>query len=259
MPLITCSPFETEPTSPWTLDLATYSRSSTINFNMTGIKFKSDGLKAIVTRDSTAVYNFTFGTAWNAATANAGSTFNTGGTRSQDVYVKPDGTMMWIADDQTDKVYEFFMATPWDVTTAYAGSPAVAEAITNVYGLDFKPDGTVMYVARFAGTQYIEQYDLSVAWDITTKSANGSKTTGTFTTGVKLKDDGTKLFYTDITNHLVQEMNLSVAWDVTSASNVQTFVTSAFENSPEGLDFKPDGKRLYVVGSQGDDIHEINL
>ena len=48
-------------------------------------------------------------------------------------------------------------------------------------------------------------------------------------------------------------------WDVSNASYLQAFSVSSEESNPAGLFFKPDGTKMYVVGSTGDDVNEYNL
>jgi len=47
--------------------------------------------------------------------------------------------------------------------------------------------------------------------------------------------------------------------DISTASYTQSFSVSAQETSPQGLFFKPDGTKMYVIGTSGDDVNEYNL
>jgi sugar lactone lactonase YvrE len=57
----------------------------------------------------------------------------------------------------------------------------------------------------------------------------------------------------------INEYNLSTAWDISTASFVQLFSVSGQESLATGLEFKPDGTKMYIVGSNGDEINEYNL
>jgi hypothetical protein len=57
----------------------------------------------------------------------------------------------------------------------------------------------------------------------------------------------------------VNEYDLGTAWDITTASYLQNFSVSAQEITPQGVFFKPDGTKMYVVGSVGDDVNEYDL
>ena len=76
---------------------------------------------------------------------------------------------------------------------------------------------------------------------------------------IAFKADGTKMYVTGTSGDDVNEYNLATAWDITTASYLQTFSVSAQETSPTGLFFKPDGTKMYLCGSTGDDVNEYTL
>ncbi|MFC1623920.1 hypothetical protein ACFL28_01185 [Candidatus Omnitrophota bacterium] len=49
------------------------------------------------------------------------------------------------------------------------------------------------------------------------------------------------------------------SWHVTTASYKQTFSVADEDYSPAGVFFKPDGKKMYVLGDVGADVNEYNL
>ena len=57
----------------------------------------------------------------------------------------------------------------------------------------------------------------------------------------------------------VNEYDLSTPWDISTASFNQNFSVSAQETSPQDVFFKPDGTKMYVLGSGGDDVNEYDL
>jgi DNA-binding beta-propeller fold protein YncE len=57
----------------------------------------------------------------------------------------------------------------------------------------------------------------------------------------------------------INEYSLSTPWDISTASYVRLFSISGQENTAAGLFFKPDGTRMYVIGSAGDDVNEYSL
>ena len=73
------------------------------------------------------------------------------------------------------------------------------------------------------------------------------------------KPDGTKLYVTGSTGDDVNEYDLSTAWDISTASYSQNFSVSSQEATPQSVQFKPDGTKMYIMGSGGDDINEYNL
>jgi len=100
------------------------------------------------------------------------------------------------------------------------------------------------------------------AWDVTTASISRSFSVAgqeTGTSGVFFKPDGTKMYVTGSTGDDINEYNLSTAWDVTTASVSQLFSVAAQETQPTDVFFKPDGLKMYMCGSTGDDINEYDL
>jgi len=93
-------------------------------------------------------------------------------------------------------------------------------------------------------------YD-SVSFSVAAQETNSS--------GIFFKPDGTKMYILGLTGDDVNEYDLSTAWDVTSASYLQNFSVAAQESQPQGIFFKPDGTKMYVIGSSGDDVSEYDL
>ena len=106
------------------------------------------------------------------------------------------------------------------------------------------------------------------AWDLSNASLLAGETYDAATTtpileGIFFKDDGTKMYLVDNSGITAQkgvdEYDLGTAWDPSTASYVQSFGVSAEEGAPMGVYFKPDGTKMYVTGSSGDEVNEYNL
>jgi len=183
-------------------------------------------------------------------------------TNPTGVFFKPDGTKMYVIGAAGDDVNEYDLSTAWDVTSAsYLQNFSVAAQETNPQGIFFKPDGTKMYVIGTTGDD-VNEYDLSTAWDVTSASYLQNFSVAaqeTVPSGVFFKPDGTKMYVVGVTGDDVNEYDLSTAWDVTSASYLQNFSVAAQEATPQGIFFKPDGTKMYVIGAAGDDVNEYDL
>jgi DNA-binding beta-propeller fold protein YncE len=178
------------------------------------------------------------------------------------VFFKPDGTKMYVIGSSGDDVNEYTLSTPWLVSSAsYVQNFSVASQETIPNGLFFKPDGTKMYVIGSSGDN-VNEYDLSSAWDISSASylQNFSVATqDTTPTGLFFKPDGTKMYIIGTSADSVNEYNLSTPWDISTSSHVQSFSVATEEGTPTGLFFKPNGTKMYVVGSTGDEVNEYDL
>ena len=78
-------------------------------------------------------------------------------------------------------------------------------------------------------------------------------------TGLFFKPDGTKMYVLGYGGDDINEYTLSTPWDISTASYVQVFSVAAQDTVPYGLFFKPDGTKMYVSGTAGDDVNEYTL
>jgi DNA-binding beta-propeller fold protein YncE len=260
----------------WDVSSAVFSQVFSVSVRETvptGLFFKDDGLKMyVVGSDGDEVNQYALSTAWDISTASfVYVTPPMSGTKSateqttkvMDVFFKDDGTKMYIvADGATDAILEYALSIAWVVSSAtYTSSFSVATQETTPEAIFFKPDGTQMYVMGTTGDD-VNQYALSTAWNVTTasfvrlKSIAGQELTPT---GLFFSPDGTKMYVTGEAGDDVNEYTLSTAWDISTASFVQVFSVSAQETNPEGLFFRDDGLKMYVVGSTGDVVDAYTL
>ena len=178
------------------------------------------------------------------------------------IFFKPDGTKMYVVGSSGDKVSEYDLSTAWDITTSsYLQKFSVAAQESIPQDVFFKPDGTKMYIVGSTGDD-VNEYNLSTAWDVTTASYLQKFYFGAqelAPQGIFFKPDGTKIYVIGTYGDDVNEYDLSTAWDVTTSSYLQNFSVATQELTPQGVFFKPDGTKMYIVGSTGDDVNEYNL
>jgi DNA-binding beta-propeller fold protein YncE len=203
--------------------------------------------------------------AWNVTTASFLQLFSIAAQEAAPtgVFFKPDGTKMYVIGSAGDDVNEYNLSIAWDISTAsFLQLFSVAAQDILPQGVFFRDDGLNMYVIGQSNDNVYE-YKLSVAWDISTArlalpqfSVAAQETTPT---GVFFKPDGTKMYVIGQTGDDVNEYNLSVAWDVTTASFVQLFSVASVEITPTDVFFKPDGKKMYIIGDTSDAIWAYDL
>jgi hypothetical protein len=185
-------------------------------------------------------------------------------TNPSSLFLKSDGTKMYVTGPAGDDVNEYALSTAWDVTTAsYTTAFDVSANVLNPEGIYFKSDGTKMYVWGVSSS-VIGEYDLSTAWDVSTASLND---TATFTSQVPINNgqditlngDGTKLYIIGGSSTIYQ-YSLSTAYDITTASyDSVSLDVSTNSSSPADLTFNSDGTRLYVVAFGSDTVAEYAL
>lgn len=180
-------------------------------------------------------------------------------TSPEGIFFKPDGTKMYIVGAGSDSVQEYDLSTAWDVfSESLSTSFNVGGAPRDLF---FKPDGTQMYTVDNL-TEEVNEYDLSTAWDVSSASFQQSfdiSNEETNAGGLFFKTDGTKMYVTGFTSDEVHEYDLSTAWDISSASLLQSLSVSAKESAPQGLHFRSDGLKMYLIGQGADRIHEYDL
>lgn len=232
--------------------------------NPNGVFFKPDGTKMYVLgRTGVDVNEYNLSTTWDISTASYLQNFSVSSQDSapRDLSFKSDGTKMYIVGSTSDSVYEYTLSTAWDIsTTSYTQSFSVTSQETEPTGITFKPDGTKMYIVG-SDSDDVNEYDLSTAWDISTSSYTQNFSVATQDTvpqAVFFKPDGTTMFVIGLTNDNVYEYNLSTAWDISTASYTTSYSVVGQEANPQGLFFKSDGTKMYVVGFSNDTVYQYS-
>ena len=99
-------------------------------------------------------------------------------------------------------------------------------------------------------------------WNLSTAVLNQTFSTATQDNNpyqMFFKPDGLKMYIVGTTNDKVYEYDLSTAWSIGSAVYLQEFSVAAQETFPFGLFFKPDGLKMYVVGTINNTVSEYDL
>lgn len=183
-----------------------------------------------------------------------------------------NGNKIYISDGSSrtnSEIQQFDLTTPYEPSTA---------SYTTLLQLDWGPphsylntafsyDGTKMYICYYGTGNDSwtppEQFDLSTPWDVSTAVPRVKKfyvgSQEATPNGIYVKPDGTKFYLTGSSGDDVNEYNMSTPYDVSTATYVQNFSVSAQETVPFGVEFKPDGTKMYIVGQTGDDVNEYNL
>jgi hypothetical protein len=231
--------------------------------NPEGLFVSTDGTKMyIVGITSDAVFQYSLSTANDLSTASYDSvSFSTTSQTAvpSGLFFKPDVTKMYINDQSAGVIYEYNLSTAWDISsTAYSNNSInVSTQSTDIMSVEFKPDGTKMYL--IASNQNVYQYSLSTAWDVSTVSYDSVSfsvsSQETTPESVRFSSDGAKMFVVGQINDAVYQYNLSTAWDLSTASYSNTnFYIGASESSPHEIAFSYDGTKMFIVGKNVDSV-----
>jgi len=236
------------------------------------IFFNSDGTRMyFMGTQVEIIWEFKLSTPWDITTIyldGDGYEFPTGGEASgMAIFVKPDGTKVYVVGANTDTIIEYTLSTAWNLNTpTITHILSLAADDTNPTGLYFKDDGTRLFICGTTGDAF-HQYDLSVAWDLSTATLTATDIgplesgAGLDPEGIYYKPDGTTMYYISSSTDLVYQHNLGTPWTLpaTSAVATATFSVAGQEITPKALFFKSDGTIMYVIGFTGDDINVYNL
>ena len=77
--------------------------------------------------------------------------------------------------------------------------------------------------------------------------------------GIFFSPDGYRMFVTGIAGDDVNQYNLSTPWDVSSATYSTVFSVSGQDTAPQGLFFRADGLKMYVLGANTDTVYQYAL
>lgn len=167
----------TMPTA-WELTGSTYdTKVASVTTQVTqplGLWFKNDGSTMYVSGNKTAtnaaiVAQYTLSTSWDISSATYSTESPTlGSTGPSGMWMKDDGTEMWIADS-ADYLYPYLLTVAHNVSTATYRSTVkpvlyVGGEDTDVHGLSFNSDGTKCYIAGSSADK-IQQYTLEYPYD----------------------------------------------------------------------------------------------
>lgn len=178
---------------------------------------------------------------------------------------KPDGTKLYVIGQDSDQVRQYPLTTPWDISTAGSveASFSVIGAETSPQAVFWKSDGLRLYIVGTQNDQ-VRQYIVTTAFDISTAGALEASHSvageDTSPQGLFFKSDGQKLYVCGGTSDSVHQYGLTTAWDINSAGAVEeSFDVSGEELDPQGIYFGSQGTKLYVIGTQSDNVHQYPL
>jgi 6-phosphogluconolactonase (cycloisomerase 2 family) len=234
--------------------------------NPRGLTFKPDGTKMYILGSSTdTVYEYSLSTPWKVDTANHFGVLESVGTQESSplgMYIKPDGTKLYVFGTATDSIHQYTITTPWDISTSSYDSISfnVGSQDAVPLSLFFKSDGTKMYMT--GATNRVYQYSLSTPWEVNTASYDSVDfliQEDSSVLDVIFKYDGSKMYMTGRTLDNIHQYSLSTAWDLSTVSydsvsldvgNLLSYPTAAY--------FKPDGTKLYIVGLTSDTVYQYS-
>lgn len=237
----------------------------------TSLFFKADGTEAYYCETTGDVCNqISLSEPWSLASA--GPVFKTSPPLNPtdsfpaDLFIRPDGTQLFILGSGIDAIHAFPLGTAWDLETLGARI-----AVTPIGGVEplgrsifFSPDGSKIY---FAGneTDAVHQRTLTTPWDITTMPPNDEATLPaglymTLSPGINdfhISPDGRSLHVSRAQEGVLQ-FELAIPWDLASAGAPTATLVPSWTS-----DFQPRGiwlreETLFLMRAEDQRIESFN-
>ena len=164
-----------------------------------------------------------------------------------------DGTVLLANGVASDNLAKYVLSTPYDLSTATLDF-AIGGITSGQEAFAISNDGVNFFETNIYGS--IKAYTLSTPFDYNTKTLTGTYSSGAFGVGFWLSDDGTKFAVATFPGEVLM-FDMSTPFDVTTATPGPVFPGTGFQL--RGLDFPPDGSKLYVANSDILAVQEYDL
>lgn len=125
-------------------------------------------------------------------------------------------------------------------------------------GIALNDDGSKMYIVGASGDE-INQYSLSVPYDITSSFSLDGVVTMTNPNGITFNGDGTLGYILFQAGSIIQ-YELSTPYDfISSPVNQGGITVSTQDSSPQGFAISVDGDKLFMVGGTNDAVYQYTI
>jgi len=249
---------------PWNIDNFTYDGtpmntrklSGLYSYNPRGLFFRADGTELYAISNGGTINTYSLSTAWDISTASYVTYHSPGSiTTAGGLFFSSDGLRMYVMRVDNSTVRQYSLSSAWDVSSeTFVQSFSVIDPFIDINDVFFSSDGLNMYVvgkgSSTGNPNYVHQYSLSTAWDISTASSyNFFSLSGTKALALFFSSNGDTLYALTDGNNTIYQYALSTAWDTKTAStNPSTFYVP-FDGNKEQVSFffRPNGSTLYVL------------
>ena len=215
--------------------------------------FSSDGAKMfVIGSDGDEINEYTLSTAFDASTA---THVDATSVSSQDSFptgmaFSSDGAKMFVTGYGGGDINEYALSTAFDVSTAtFVDATSVSSQEDSPEGMAFSSDGAKMFVVGNDGND-INEYALSTAFE-----------TAVFVDAFSVSQETSNRHGILFDGASVSKTRIRAvhAFDVSTATLVDATSVSSQDLIPTGMAFSSDGAKMFVVGTQGDDVNEYDL
>ena len=201
-------------------------------------------------------------------------TTDTNGVRG--INFNPDGSIMYITrriDNENAFITQYSLSTPFDISTATKSSSTqlVGDGVPQMrlpHAIEFKSDGTKIFVTTNKDPTSVYQYKLTTPWDTSSLEYEIRFQVDLDGLGnedqvraLTFKPDGTRMFIGGRDLHKIREYILSTPFDLTSGVSVGSLSASLedADNNMRNIQFNSDGTILYIGGNENNNMNKYIL
>ena len=269
-----------------TLD-ATYS-GTLLGASQYGMAFNPTGTKLIV-QASDVLREYAMSSAYDISSLsynNVSYTLPVAVGECRDIEFTEDGLTLILSDRTNDQFHQLDLSTPYDISTITNNSKTYT--VTTLTGTtNIQPTGFALgaydqklYMVN-QGNDNVYQFDTGYTPAVATWTINDISTDVTgydnklLNVGaqegtphaIQFSTDGTEFYAVGISADRIQQYTCSTSWDISTATHTRSSSTLAFgspvwgnaSNNPYGMVFKPDGTKVFIVGSSNNNLCEATL
>ncbi len=167
-----------------------------------------------------------------------------------------------------DKNYpQLFYGDVFDLSggATFGGSSiALTTQEASPVGLAFSSNGQKMFIVG-SSSDKVHQYSLAVPFKVSSGvTYDGTpfsvSTEDSSPSSIAFSKDGSKMFISGATNKRIYQYSLNSPFDVTGGGDFDgSYHVLSYENSPTGITFNSNGRKMYIVGSSGDEVNQFTL
>ena len=229
-----------------------------------GMAFSNDGAKMfILDAIGNDINEYDLSSPFDASTRSFVSATGIGGQEinPRGIAFSNDGAKMFVIGIGGDDVNEYDLFPPFDASTRSFVSATGISQVDFPQGIAFSNDGVKMFVIDTLGDD-VNEYDLSAPFDASTRkfvNATSISSQETTPTGMAFSNDGAKMFVIGKSGDDVNEYTLFPPFDASTRKFVDATSIRLQETAPTGMAFSSDGAKMFVIGSNKDNVNEYAL
>ena len=192
-------------------------------------------------------------------------------TKPRGLTFSNDGTKMFVVGGQAnnsstsgnadDDLHEYTLSTAFDISTAsYVDSLAISGG--DPMCVKFNNDGSKMFVSETTNDR-VHEYLLTANFDLssaTYESFFSVQDDDSTLFAFDFNNDGTMMYVAGGQNDTIYQYKLDVGFDLSEGVNLlRTKDVSAQDGEPFGIEFNPDGTRMFIIGTSHNDVDQYDL